>query len=148
MTRGRRGKYLRAGGGEGGAGGGVESARKSRARAPETSAKVGYSAPMPPAALSGRRGAVAHSPRGGGGSGCRGPGDWGFWKSLGGVAVRLTGLQGSSAILKFRASWDTGGISPIKLTDDYRPNLDSNPAHGNENCPGKRPAVRSKSNFC
>lgn len=43
-----RNVYLRAGGGGGGGGAGEESARKRRARAPETSAKVGYSAPMPP----------------------------------------------------------------------------------------------------
>lgn len=133
ITRGRRGKYLRAGGGEGGAGGGVESARKRRARAPETSAKVGYSAPMPPAALSGRGGAVARWWRGGG-SGSRGSGGLGFcggfWKSFGGVAVRLTGEQRHfeiSSVLERRR----GFASPIKLIDG--PNQDSNPAHGIEN---------------
>jgi len=78
MTRDRRGKYLSVGGGEGRAGGGVESARRRRTRAAETSSKVGYSAPMPPAALSGRGGAVARWWRRQRLPGPRGAGRWDF----------------------------------------------------------------------
>lgn len=105
-----RNVYLRAGGGGGGGGAGEESARKRRARAPETSAKVGYSAPMPPPLWQRSEGgggevAVAGLEGGGSAAAVAGAGDFvgGFRKIR--WCVWLTGRvpQGSSAVLNFSA---------------------------------------------